>query len=141
MNKHPFRTIGALALTTIAVGGALSHTASASPNMAILAQSATAPQSQAQISARIAATMAAGQTGYDGWQCGGPAGGIAIRDRASDSGQELGRMYNGTGLHVYATHSSQANIPLGWALGYGRPNGGTAIKGYFKNAWVSRTPC
>jgi hypothetical protein len=82
--------------------------------------------------------LAKKQTGYDGHLCGAPDTGVAIRDRASDSGKELGRMYNGDPLHVYATHNSAPNIPEGWALGYGRPHGGNEVRGYFKLRYVCR---
>ncbi len=101
----------------------------------VFAPDATQAQMLAQVRAQA---VALGQTGYDATACNLPGTGMAIRDRASDGGNEMGRVTNGNPLHVYATHNSQPNIPAGWALGYGRPGGGAAVYGYFKLAYTCR---
>lgn len=105
------------------------------PSASMAASVTSDVQQQRQLLQQIDA-QPLGQTGYDGYLCNAPSTGVAIRDIPSDGGQERGRMYNGNPLHVYRTHNSEPSIPVGWALGYGRPGGGAAVNGYFKLAYV-----
>lgn len=74
------------------------------------------------------------QTGYDGYLCN--IASLWIRQTPSDSGVRVAQVFTGNPMHVYATHNSVPSIPEGWALGYGRPNGGAAADGYFKVGYV-----
>ena len=74
------------------------------------------------------------QTGYDGYLCN--IASLWIRQSPSDGGARVAQVFTGDPMHVYATHNSVPSIPIGWALGYGRPHGGAAADGYFKVGYV-----
>ncbi len=74
------------------------------------------------------------QTGYDGYLCN--IASLWIRQTPNDGGVQVAQVFTGNPMHVYATHNSVPSIPEGWALGYGRPNGGAAADGYFKVGYV-----
>lgn len=88
--------------------------------------SAAAPQSKSVVKPY--------QTGYDGYLCN--IASLWIRQTPSDGGVGIAQVFTGNPMHVYATHNSVPSIPIGWALGYGRPGGGAAVDGYFKVAYV-----
>lgn len=75
-------------------------------------------------------------TGYDVTVCKAPSTGIAIRAGDSNGTTELGRVYNGSIAHVYATHASSPSISPGWATGYGHEPGGHVVHGYFNLAYT-----
>ena len=80
------------------------------------------------------AAVAPRQTGYDGYLCN--IASLWIRQTPDDGGARVAQVFTGNPMHVYATHNSVPSIPDGWALGYGRPNGGAAADGYFKVGYV-----
>jgi hypothetical protein len=126
------KSYGRLAVTLGVLGAALVPAAAMAGTAGPVVQPTAA---QAQLLADMEATPLAilGQTGYDGYLCGAPDTGIAIRKAPNDGAEAVGRMHNGDPLHVYRTHAGDASIPAGWDLGYGRPGGGAAVDGYFKN--------
>ncbi len=81
-----------------------------------------------------AAVVTPHQTGYDGYLCN--IASLWIRQTPNDGGVGIKQVFTGNPMHVYATHNSVPSIPAGWALGYGRPNGGAAVDGYFKVGYV-----
>jgi hypothetical protein len=83
-----------------------------------------------------AAVVSPLNTGYDVTVCGAPSTGIAIRAGDSNGTTELGRVYNGSIAHVYATHASSPSISPGWATGYGHEPGGHVVHGYFNLAYT-----
>lgn len=80
------------------------------------------------------AAIAPHQTGYDGYLCNIDS--LWVRQTPDDGGVRVAQVFTGNPMHVYATHNSVPSIPEGWALGYGRPNGGAAADGYFKVGYV-----
>jgi hypothetical protein len=95
-------------------------------------------KTQEQFQSLFQTMLAAGQTGYDGHLCNIDS--LWIRQSPSDSGTRVAQVFRGDPMHVYATHNSVPSIPVGWALGYGRPHGGQAADGYFKYVPYVCTP-
>jgi hypothetical protein len=143
-----FRTIGMIVASTAVATLAASSTSVYAiagvvspppPTVAsFMLPPASAHTSQAALLALVDATpaVALNQTGYDAYVCGTQSNGMAIRSSATDDGTVLATVHNGDPLHVYATNSTQPDIPSGWALGYGRPGGGAAVDGFFKLAYT-----